>query len=583
MLPVHTKISSVFGSALRVLTASIDVPVPEPNVIMANPKFGDYQCNNAMALLKAAGPKLGCKTPKEVADKIVESLGDSRLFFESIIVAPQGFITVKLTAGWLAGELSNVIKNGVDFKADKSLNVVVDFSSPNIAKEMHVGHLRSTIIGESTCRILESAGHKVTRLNHVGDWGTQFGMLIEYMKERYPDFLENPPEISDLQTFYKASKQRFDEDADFKKKSQLGVVALQSGDEFANKAWQAICDISRKSFQEIYDRLDVTLTERGESFYNGMIPPIVADLKRDGLVVESDGAQCIFTSIDDVPLIVVKSDGGFGYDSTDMAAVYHRLRLMKADWVVYITDAGQENHFFKIFDAAKSAGWHQPPTTRLDHVGFGVVQGEDGKKFKTRSGETVKLSALLDEAESRAKAELSKRFSDENGSATSLSESDLQAAAKIIGTSAVKYFDLRQNRITNYIFSFDKMLDPKGNTAVYLLYAYARICSIIRKANVDVSSLNADKELKITHEKERALVLEILKFPDVMSSILTDLYAHRIPEYMWDVSNRFSAFYTECKVVGSEEQNSRLLLCEATRLALLKCFRLLAIEPLDRM
>jgi arginyl-tRNA synthetase len=317
-----------------------------------------------------------------------------------------------------------------------------------------------------------------------------------------------------------------------------------------------------------------------------MIPPIVEQLQRDGLVVESQGAKCIFTSIDEVPLMVVKSDGGFGYDSTDMAAIHHRLITMRADWLIYITDLGQENHFFKIFDAAKQAGWHTPPTTRVDHVGFGVVQGDDGKKFKTRSGETVKLSALLDEAEERAKAEIKERLNNasEGGSSTNVTEEELENASKVIGTSAVKYFDLRQNRLTNYIFSYDKMLDPKGNTAVYLLYAYARICSIIRKSGVDISSLRSGgASIQITHEKERDLALEVLRFPDVIAAILGDLYAHRLPEYMWDLSNKFTSFYMDCKVIGSEEQSSRLLLCEVTRMALEKSFYLLGILPLERM
>lgn len=581
MIPVQTQVAAMFSNALKTIAASAAIPAPEPNVMPANAKFGDYQCNNAMALLKAAGPAIGCKSPKEVADKIVEAL--DKEFFEDIIVAPQGFVTVKLKKEWLSDACAKIFSTGVVYKDTDKKRVVVDFSSPNIAKEMHVGHLRSSIIGESTCRILESVGHDVVRLNHVGDWGTQFGMLIEYMKEEYPDFLNNPPVISDLQSFYKASKKRFDEDADFKKRSQQGVVALQSGDSFARQAWQSICEISRKSFQEIYDRLSVSVKERGESFYNDMIGPIVEKLEADGLVVDSEGAKCIFTSIDEVPLMVVKSDGGYGYDSTDMAAIYHRLFIEKADWLVYVTDLGQESHFIKIFDAAKKAGWHTPPKTRCDHVGFGLVQSDDGKKFKTRSGETVKLSALLDEAEKRAQLELEARLEGDNGAVTNLNSAEIESAARTIGISAVKYFDLKQNRHTNYIFNYDKMLDPKGNTAVYLLYAYARICSIIKKSGVDVQSLDAVKDLKITHDKERALVVELLKFPDIISQILGDLFAHRLPEFMWDVSNKFSAFYTECKVVGSEEQTSRLLLCEATRMVLEKCFYLMAIVPLEKM
>jgi len=582
MKPVVSQISAVFTAAIKRAVEGVVSVAPEAAIVPANPKFGDYQCNNAMQLFKTSGEALNCKNPKDLADKIVSNLGESRDLFTSIIVAPQGFITVKLNHGWISEKVDQVLLQGFSYTDPNPKRVVVDFSSPNIAKEMHVGHLRSTIIGESTSRILESAGHQVTRLNHVGDWGTQFGMLIEFMKETYPDFLTNLPEISDLQNFYKASKRRFDEDADFKKKAQLQVVALQSGDEFARHAWQCICQISRNAFQEIYDRLSITLTERGESFYNAMIPPIVEQLEKEGLVVDSKGAKCIFTSVDEVPLMVVKSDGGFGYDSTDMAAIHHRLVTMQANWLIYITDLGQENHFFKIFDAAKQAGWHTPTSTRVDHVGFGVVQGEDGKKFKTRSGETVKLSALLDEAEERAKAELTVRLGVEGG--TNLTEDEIENAARVIGNSAVKYFDLRQNRVTNYIFNYDRMLDPKGNTAVYLLYAYARICSILRKSGVPIADLvGSGAKLVLAHEKERALGLEILRFPDIIASILGDLYAHRLPEYMWELSNKFTSFYVDCKVIGSEEQSSRLLLCEVTRKALEKCFFLLGIVPLEKM
>jgi arginyl-tRNA synthetase len=284
-------------------------------------------------------------------------------------------------------ELAGLLVNGVEYKVSNSFRkVVVDFSSPNVAKEMHVGHLRSTIIGETTARILEFAGYHVLRFNHIGDWGTQFGMLIEFMMETYPDFMTTPPPISDLQSFYKLSKAKFDSDDAFKLRSQQRVVKLQRGDEFSRAAWKMICDISRTAFSQIYDRLDITIFERGESYYNDLIPPMVKELKDTGLIVESKGAQCIFTNVDDVPLMVVKSDGGFGYDSTDLAAVHDRLKVEKAAWVIYVTDIGQESHFLKIFEAARLAGWHVPPATRLDHMGFGLVCGEDGKKFKTRSG-----------------------------------------------------------------------------------------------------------------------------------------------------------------------------------------------------
>lgn len=428
------------------------IPRQEAKVVPAQPKFGDYQCSNAMDLYSQYGPKKpakdkkgkkkkegeeeaapeppkeeappppdmthmigGAQTPKAVADKIKEAIdGQADSIFENVSVAPQGFITVKMSTDWVkktaidsylaqtglavgctfdqenekTGKASGVkVPQHVVYTPEEGAKkVVVDFSSPNIAKDMHVGHLRSTIIGESLCRVLEFAGHDVVRLNHVGDWGTQFGMLIEYMKETYPNFLDNMPDISDLQTFYKASKKRFDDDEDFKKRSQLGVVALQGGEEYARKCWQAICEVSRKMFNQVYDRLDVDVEERGESFYNEYIPGIIKDLKEKGVVVESQGAQVIHVPkvSKEVPFLVQKSDGGYGYGSTDLACVWHRTQELKADWIVYVTDIGQELHFHSLFEAATQIGWHAPPKTRIDHMGFGLVCGDDGKKFKTR-------------------------------------------------------------------------------------------------------------------------------------------------------------------------------------------------------
>ena len=355
-------------------------------------------------------------------------------------------------------------------------------------------------------------------------------------------------------------------------------MALQSGDEFARKAWKILCEISRASFQQIYDRLGITLEERGESFYNEIIPGVVEKFNAKGMITESSGAKCIFTKIDDVPLMAVKSDGGYGYDSTDLAAIYHRIFDIQSDWLIYFTDLGQENHFFKIFDAAKTIGWAE--NVRLDHVGFGMVLGEDGKRFRTRASETVKLKDLLDEATRRAGEELKERFS---GTNTNLDEASIETAAETIGIAAVRYFDMRTNRTTNYVFSYDKMLDPKGNTAVYLLYAYARICSIMRQSKVDINGLDAETELVLTKQSERDLALELLKFPDMVSSVLAELFPHKLTDYMWDLSNKFTAFYTECRVVDSPEMRSRLVLCKATKDVLAKCFYFLGIKPLEAM
>jgi len=577
---VQSQVASVFKKAIESLLAPLGaVEVPEVALGVAKPQFGDFQCNNAMALFKAFGKDLSVKTPKELAEKISAALKTE--CFESVTVAPAGFITVRLSAHYLQQELVSAMQESFSYKDLHPKRVAIDFSSPNIAKEMHVGHMRSTILGETIARILEETGHTVMRINHVGDWGTQFGMLIEYIKMEYPDFLTNRPQISDLEAFYKAAKKRFDADPEFKLSAQQRVVALQAGEEFARTAWKILCDISRQSFEEIYRRLDISIEERGESFYNEMIPEVVRKLSEKNLVKDSDGAKCVFTSIDDVPLMAVKSDGGFGYDSTDLAAVYHRIFDLQADWLMYLTDLGQESHFLKIFDAAKMAGWQQQ--NRLDHVGFGMVLGEDGKRFRTRSSETVKLKDLLDEASNRAEKELRERF-EQTG--THMEESRIKEAAETIGIGAVRYFDMRNSRTTNYVFSYDKMLDPKGNTAVYLLYAYARICSIMRQSKMDVinySTLNPESELMIAHPTERALALELLKFPDMIQAILADLFPHKLTDYMYELSNKFTAFYMECRVVDAPEMKSRLLLCLATKQVLAKCFYLLGIKPLDQM
>lgn len=388
--------------------------------------------------------------------------------------------------------------------------VVVDFSSPNVAKEMHVGHLRSTIIGDTICRVLEYCGADVVRLNHIGDWGTQFGMLIQHMAELRPGGLDEgkDEDVADLMALYRASKARFDAEEDFKQRAREAVTRLQSGDEASLAAWRRICEASRREFNAIYARLGVTLEERGESFYNPMLKGVVEELKESGVAVESEGATCVFVEGREVPLIVQKSDGGFGYASTDMAAVKQRVNDEKADWVIYVTDVGQSDHFAMVFAAARRAGWLPadekslaPP--RVSHVGFGLVLGEDGKKFKTRSGDVVRLVELLDEAKLRCRDTIKARREE---AGDPVDDAELEAAACAMGYGAVKYADLKSCRTTNYRFSFDAMLDLRGNTAVYLQYAHARIASIGRKAGADADALFAGgARVALVHPKEVAL------------------------------------------------------------------------------
>ncbi|KAH8741310.1 hypothetical protein FG386_000217 [Cryptosporidium ryanae] len=611
----QNKVKIIFNEAIK---ESFPEFGNDAIITVSNPNFGDYQCNSCMTIFSQLKGKIDSRSPRDVGLKIkgcIERNNEYSKIFKSIEVAPQGFVTVKFSDLYICDRLS-VLKNNRDVnvslattykvkKGRKSPKVVVDFSSPNIAKEMHVGHLRSTIIGDTTCRILEYLGFEVLRVNHVGDWGTQFGMLIEYLREIYPNFIDNLPEISDLQEFYKNSKKRFDSDPQFKLNSQRNVVKLQSGDKDALVAWKKICEVSRIEFQKIYDRLGVSLEEYGESFYNDMIPGVVKMLDDKGILKLDDGAQCVYTKINDVPLMAVKSDGGYGYDSTDLAAINYRLNVLDADWVIYTTDMGQEEHFLKLFDVAETMGWHNPSETRLIYIGFGVIQGEDGKKFKTRSGDVVKLTDLIDEGVYRAKKELIERessFKKEQSEGNSnedhqilegRTEEELKIMSETIGHAAIKYFDLKQNRLTNYKFSFDRMLDPKGNTAVYLLYAYARICAIFRRVEY-IKSDNRDVilnkvsgfNLKFTNNTERNLALKILRFPEVFDGILNDFFINRLADYCYELSENFAQFYTECRIIGLEDlelEHSRLLLCFLTKQVLLKSLNLLGIEPLERI
>jgi arginyl-tRNA synthetase len=467
-------------------------------------KFGDYQFNSAMAIfkeLKDSGNAGSVKSPRDVAVKIQQCLPASAIIAKTEIAGP-GFVNIFLNAGWIAGQVQAINTNGVLPLLVDSKHVIVDFSSPNIAKEMHVGHLRSTIIGDCICKMLEFVGHRVERVNHVGDWGTQFGMLITHLRDTSPQFMESDANISDLTAFYKQSKARFDEDPAFKKASQEEVPRLQSGDAGSRAAWAKLCEVSRIEFAKVYDRLDIRgLVEVGESFYNSRIPGAIAMCEAAGIVTEETEARgtCKIIKLEDeaVPLMVQKSDGGFGYDSTDLAAIHYRFVEKNADWVVYVTDSGQWGHFRLVFKAAQKMGW-VPSHKRVDHVGFGLVLGSDGKKFKTRSGETVRLYELLDEAMIRAKASIFEKrqaeSKDEEGALAALSLEDAESIERIarsVGYGAVKYADLKTTRIMDYTFDFDRMLDFKGNTAVYLLYAYARIQSIFRKAGVSPDSLNA--------------------------------------------------------------------------------------------
>jgi arginyl-tRNA synthetase len=554
-------------------------------VSASNPKFGDYQANVALALSKRLGTQ-----PRAIASNIVEKLDVSEICEPPQIAGP-GFINLKVKPAYLEAQLNAIQidpRLGVP-TAKTPQREIVDFSSPNIAKEMHVGHLRSTIIGDSIARILEFRGHDVLRLNHVGDWGTQFGMLITYLREVYPEALTtaNALDIGDLVSFYRQAKQRFDADETFQETARQEVVRLQAGAQDTIHAWKLLCEQSRREFQIIYDLLDIKITERGESFYNPLLAGIVADLAKSGLLVENQGAQCVFLEGftnregEPLPLIVQKSDGGYNYATTDLASLRYRIQQDEAKRIIYVTDTGQANHFTQFFQVARKAGWI-PDDVELVHVPFGLVLGDDGKKFKTRSGDTVRLRDLLDEAVTRARTDLENRLQEYERVET---EEFIAHAAQVIGISAVKYADLSQNRTSNYIFSYDKMLSLKGNTAPYMLYAYVRTQGISREGNVDFEQLGAEAKILLATDTELTLAKHILQLSEVIGEVEQDLLPNRLCEYLYQLSDKFNKFYENCPVLQSEEpvRTSRLALCNLTARTLKLGLSLLGIRVLERM
>ncbi len=565
------------------------------NIIVASSKdeFGDYQSNVSLTL-----SKLLRNNPKEIASEFISSLQRNEEILslcEIIEVAGPGFINIKLKKTIYIKQLISNLRCdriGIPLACDKNKKIVVDFSSPNIAKEMHVGHLRSTIIGDTISRILELRGYKVLRLNHVGDWGTQFGMLITHLKDIYPETRNDFRNINlgDLVKFYKASKKRFDDDNDFKERARIEVVKLQNGDKDSLRAWKLLCEQSRLEFDKIYKILNIEIIERGESFYNPYLQSVVEDLKKKGILIEDKGAKCVFLEGinnkegNSLPLIIQKKDGGFNYATTDLAALRYRFNKTPegdgAIRIIYVTDQGQSNHFEGVFQVAKKANWI-PNNCEVDHVPFGLVQGIDGKKLKTREGETIRLKDLLSESIRRAKEDLITRIDKENR------KEDMEfinKTSRIIGISAVKYADLSQNRITNYQFSFGKMLALNGNTAPYLLYTLVRISGINRKNNY---KYNPDQEINISFsdDVEWNLLKKLLKLDEIIISIEKDLFPNRLCNYLFELCQIFNRFYDKVPILKAknEQISSRLKLCALTEKTLKLSLDLLGIETLERM
>jgi arginyl-tRNA synthetase len=575
MQGIIQQLRQAFEQAIR---TALGVEADPQVTASTSDKFGDYQANAAMSLareLSAAGRKT---SPRTVAEQIVGKLQLGGIASEVSIAGP-GFINIRLSPDWLAARLAEAAadKRLATWPAERPLRVVLDYSSPNVAKEMHVGHLRPTNIGDALARVIEFQGHDLIRQNHIGDWGTQFGMLVTYLRKIGAGA---EAQLADLEAFYKAAKQQYDSDAAFAEESRRNVVRLQSGDGEILALWRRIVDESRRHYQAIYQRMRIGLKaehERGESFYNPMLPDIVRELLQKGVAVESDGAIVVFVEGFEAPLIIRKRDGGFGYGTTDLAAVRYRTRELRAQWLIYVTDARQIQHFAQFFDAARRAGWTEG--VRLDHVPFGTILGPDGTPFKTKEGQSVKLKDLLDEAEQRALLLVQRKTAERSAP---ISAQEQRAIAAAVGIGAIKYYDLARDRTRDYVFDWDAMLSMDGNTAPYLQYAYARIRSIFRKSGGEPP---AGAAIVLPTPFEQALAKHILRLGEIVDLVLRELKPHHLCTYLYDLATRFSAFYENCPVLDSAEplRSSRLTLCDLTGRTLALGLDLLGIEHPEQM
>lgn len=553
-------------------------------------KFGDYQANGVMSIAKQLKTN-----PRQLAEQVVKELDVSDICENPEIAGP-GFINLRLKKQFLSKTLLEINADAERLAIDKTdlpKTVIVDFSGPNIAKEMHVGHLRSTIIGDCICRVMSFQGHNVVPQNHIGDWGTQFGMLIAYLRELYKEKLNDPLSVSiqDLEEFYKNAKSWCDRDAVFAEKSRQEVVNLHNKNPDTMMIWAIFVNETRKHYLPIYETLNATLRpddERGESFYADRLADVVKDMKEKGIAVESDGAMCVFPDGfknkdgDPLPFIVQKSDGAFLYATTDCAALRYRVSELGADKIIYVTDARQALHFQMLFATVKLAGWIKDET-ELVHVTFGTMLGEDNKPFKTRTGGTVKLKDLLEEAVERAKEIVRNKnpeFDDEQ----------INSIARAVGIGAVKYADYSNNRNSDYVFSFDKMLAMEGNTAPYMQYAYARVKSIERKAlekGVDIAGdLSNIESVELVEDAELDLALHLIRYGEAIAVASADCRPNYLTSYLYDLAQKFSSFYNACPVLNADEKQrpARVLLCDLTARTMKHGLsELLGIEVVEQM
>lgn len=547
-----------------------------------NPQFGDYQANGAMGAAKAMKSK-----PRDIATNIQQHLQLDDVASKTEIAGP-GFINIHLKPEWLAAQTQAMMSDAQLnlSKAEPGKNIVVDLSSPNLAKEMHVGHLRSTIIGDAVARVLEFQGHNVIRQNHVGDWGTQFGMLTAELEEHLSHNAAAGIALKDLEVFYQQAKKHFDDDQAFAQKARDYVVKLQGGDEGLLTLWQQFREVSLQHGDEIYQDLNVKLRRsdvKGESFYNDDLAQVVKELKDQGLAVEDQGAQVIFleelADKEGKPsvMIIQKQGGGYLYATSDLACLRHRVGELKAERILYFIDARQSLHMKQVFTAARKAKF-VPAELSMEHHAFGTMMGEDGTPFKTRSGGTVKLADLLVEAVERAEQLIANKDPD-------LNEAERKEVARKVGIGAVKYADLSKTRTNDYIFSWEAMLSFEGNTAPYLQYAYARIQSIFRKAGISAADLKG--ELVLAEDAEQALALKLLRFSETIEQVAREAYPHILCTYLFETASLFMKFYEACPIlkdgVSEAEKNSRLLLCQASARVIKQGLDLLGIETMDKM
>ncbi|NUE67216.1 arginine--tRNA ligase [Snodgrassella sp. ESL0253] len=542
-----------------------------------NRDFGDYQINGVMGAAKKTK-----QNPRELAQKIADALQENTLIATAEVAGP-GFINLRLRPEKLAQYIKNALQDdhlGI-IRSSEPQTIVIDYSSPNLAKEMHVGHLRSSIIGDSLNRVLSFLGHKVIAQNHVGDWGTQFGMLVAYLTEQQQNGRADL-ELADLEQFYRNAKVRFDEDETFANTAREYVVKLQSGDASVLALWQQFVQTSLQHAQAVYQKLGLKLLPTdvtGESFYNDQLQSTVNELLAKGIAVDSDGTKVVFLeefkNQDDepAPFIIQKKDGGFLYASTDLACVRYRINTLHGNRLLYVVDARQSLHFDELFTVARKAGW-LPETVHAEHIPFGTMMGKDGKPFKTRSGDTVKLMDLLNEAVTRASALVASKNPE-------LSPDEIAHIGQVVGIGAVKYADLSKNRTSDYIFDWDSMLSFEGNTAPYLQYAYTRVQSVFRKAG----AWDKNTKISLNEPLEQQLAVELLKFEDILDSVADTAYPHYLAAYLYQIATLFSRFYEACPILKTDDatRNSRLQLTSLTGQTLQQGLALLGIDTLETM